>query len=101
MRALAPGVLVHAANSAAALRVPEARFDMVRCGIAVYGMDPFHRDPAAHGLEPALSLHCYVAEVKPMRAAARAPATAGASSRGSRRGSGRCRSATATACAAR
>jgi alanine racemase len=59
-----PGLLVHAANSAAALREPAARFDMVRCGIAVYGMDPFHRDPAAHGLEPALELVSYVAEVK-------------------------------------
>jgi alanine racemase len=64
VRALEPGVLVHAANSAAALRVPESRFDLVRCGIAVYGMDPFHRDPAAHGLEPALTLSTYVAEVK-------------------------------------
>jgi alanine racemase len=59
-----PGVLVHAANSAAALRAPATRFDLVRCGIAVYGMDPFHRDPADHGLEPALELASYVAEVK-------------------------------------
>jgi alanine racemase len=59
-----PGVLVHAANSAATLREPAARFGMVRCGIAVYGMDPFHRDPAAHGLEPALELVSYLAEVK-------------------------------------
>jgi alanine racemase len=59
-----PGVPVHAANSAAALRRPDARFDMVRCGIAIYGMDPFHRDPADHGLEPALELTSYVAEVK-------------------------------------
>ena len=66
-RALAaahPGLLVHAANSAATLREPAAHFDMVRCGIAIYGMDPFHRDPAAHGLEPALELRSYVAEVK-------------------------------------
>jgi alanine racemase len=59
-----PGVLVHAANSAATLRAPAARFDLVRCGIAVYGMDPFHRDPAEHDLEPALELVSYVAEVK-------------------------------------
>jgi len=58
------GALVHAANSAAALREPAARFDLVRCGIAVYGMDPFHRDPADHELEPALELVSYVAEVK-------------------------------------
>jgi alanine racemase len=59
-----PGLLVHAANSAAALREPAARFDLVRTGIAVYGMDPFHHDPAGHGLEPALELHSYVAELK-------------------------------------
>jgi alanine racemase len=70
-RALAerhPGLLVHAANSAATLAAPAARFDLVRCGIAIYGMDPFHRDPAAHGLTPALELCSYVAEVKRCRA---------------------------------
>jgi alanine racemase len=59
-----PDLLVHAANSAATLREPAARFDLVRCGIALYGMDPFHQDPADHGLEPALSLVSYVAEAK-------------------------------------
>jgi alanine racemase len=59
-----PGLLAHAANSAAMLREAEAQFDMVRCGIAIYGMDPFGRDPAARGLEPALELSSYVAEVK-------------------------------------
>lgn len=59
-----PELLVHAANSAATLRNPAAHFDLVRCGIAVYGMDPFHEDPAAHGLEPALSLESYAAAVK-------------------------------------
>jgi alanine racemase len=59
-----PQVLVHAANSAATMREPEAQFDMVRCGIAIYGMDPFGRDPAARALEPALELRSYVAEVK-------------------------------------
>src|SRR4051812_13729534 len=57
----------HAANSAAALGEPAARLDMIRCGIAIYGMDPFHRDPADHGLEPALRLLSYVAEVKKAR----------------------------------
>ncbi len=37
---------------------------MARCGIAVYGMDPFGVDPAARELEPALELSSYVAEVK-------------------------------------
>ncbi len=57
-------VVVHAANSAAALRDPAARFDMVRCGIAVYGMDPFQEDPAERGLEPALTLRSWVAAVR-------------------------------------
>jgi alanine racemase len=57
-------VIVHAANSAAALRDPASHFDLVRCGIAVYGLDPFGEDPDAHGLEPALSLHSWVASVR-------------------------------------
>jgi alanine racemase len=60
-----PEIIVHAANSAATMREAGAQFDMVRCGIAIYGMDPFGRDPAARALEPALELSSYVAEVKP------------------------------------
>jgi alanine racemase len=59
-----PEIVVHAANSAAVLRDTRAHFDMVRCGIALYGMDPLGEDPAARGLEPALRLSSYVAEVK-------------------------------------
>jgi alanine racemase len=57
-------VLVHAANSAAALRDPESHFDMVRCGVAVYGLDPFQRDPGDNGLEPALTLRSWVAALR-------------------------------------
>ena len=57
-------VVVHAANSAAALRDPAAHFDMVRCGIAIYGLDPFQADPREHGLEPALSLQSWLASVR-------------------------------------
>jgi alanine racemase len=57
-------LVVHAANSAATYRDAAAHFGMVRCGIAVYGLDPFHEDPAARGLEPALALESYVASVK-------------------------------------
>ena len=58
-------LFVHAANSAATFRDERAHFDMVRCGIAVYGLDPFHEDPAERGLEPALRLESYVAAVRP------------------------------------
>lgn len=59
-----PDILVHAANSAAVLREPRAHFDMARCGIAVYGLDPFNEDPFAHDLRPALQLRSHIAEVK-------------------------------------
>ncbi len=59
-----PGLVVHAANSAAALRAPASHFDMVRCGIAAYGLDPFNADPRARELEPALELRSYVAAVR-------------------------------------
>jgi alanine racemase len=59
-----PGVIVHAANSAAVFRDPRSHFDMARCGVAVYGLDPFQGDPAERGLAPAMSLRSYVADVK-------------------------------------
>ncbi len=62
-----PELIAHAANSAALLRDARAHFDMARCGIAVYGMDPFGEDPALRTLEPALELSSYVAEVKRCR----------------------------------
>jgi alanine racemase len=68
VRRLAPGLIVHAANSAATLRSPESHYDLVRCGIAIYGCDPMNEDPTAHGLEPALELSSYVAAVKPAAA---------------------------------
>ncbi len=64
LKAEHPELTVHAANSAAMLRDASSQFDMVRCGIAVYGMDPFGVDPAQRSLEPALTLSSYVAEVK-------------------------------------
>jgi alanine racemase len=60
-----PGVVVHAANSAALLRDAASHFDLVRAGVAIYGLDPFQEDAAAQDLEPALELASYVAEVKP------------------------------------
>ena len=60
------GVTVHAANSGATLRLGASHFDMVRCGIALYGADPMNTDPADFDLEPALALRSYVAAVKPI-----------------------------------
>lgn len=63
-----PGLSAHAANSAATLREPASHFDFVRCGIAIYGLDPFQGDALATGLAPALELHSYVASVRPLAA---------------------------------
>jgi alanine racemase len=59
-----PEAVVHAANSAATFRDPASHFDMVRCGVAIYGMDPFQGDPAARDLAPALALESWVAAVR-------------------------------------
>jgi alanine racemase len=58
------GLTRHLANSAGTLRYPEARFDAVRCGIALYGISPFGEEPASEGLEPALRWDSYLALVK-------------------------------------
>jgi alanine racemase len=54
----------HLANSAGALRLPSSRFDAARCGVALYGLSPFDENPAADGLEPALSWRSHLAQVK-------------------------------------
>jgi alanine racemase len=60
-----PGILLHAANSPATLRDPAAHYDLVRCGVAVYGMDPANEDPAPRELEPVLALESWVSALKP------------------------------------
>jgi alanine racemase len=62
-----PGI-VHAANSAAALVVPGARYDLVRCGIAVYGIPPAPALAGVVDLEPALTLASEVSFVKDVAA---------------------------------
>ena len=54
----------HAANSAAALALPESRLDAARCGIALYGIDPSGEDARRWGLEPALRWESEVARVR-------------------------------------
>jgi alanine racemase len=58
----------HVANSAAALRLPEARFDAARCGVAIYGLSPFGTDPAEDGLEPVLGWQSVLGQVKRLAA---------------------------------
>ena len=58
------GLIRHAANSAAALRLPESHLDAARCGIALYGLSPFNGVPAADGLEPVLRWDSHLAQVR-------------------------------------
>jgi alanine racemase len=59
-----PELEAHVANSAAVLRYPQSRFAAARCGVALYGLSPFGTDPAKDGLEPVLSWHSELAQVK-------------------------------------
>jgi alanine racemase len=56
----------HLANSAAALTRPSSRFDLVRCGIASYGLSPVPRlhTSADLGLVPAMTARARLAVVK-------------------------------------
>ena len=56
--------LVHAANSAATLRYPRSHYDMVRPGIALFGLNPAPEAPCPADFRPALSFKCQVAQVK-------------------------------------
>ncbi|MGW7357364.1 alanine racemase [Streptomyces sp. NPDC054802] len=56
----------HMANSPATLTIPEAHFDLVRTGIAMYGVSPGPElgTPADFGLRPVMTLAASVALVK-------------------------------------
>jgi alanine racemase len=59
-----PQAQLHAANSAATLRGHDAVFDLVRCGIALYGCSPFGARREEDDLRPAMRWSSYVAAVK-------------------------------------
>lgn len=60
----------HLANSAAAVLRPSARLDLVRCGIAVYGLDPAPGHTPDLGLVPAMTVRGRLALVKAVPAGA-------------------------------
>jgi alanine racemase len=63
-----PHVLAHAANSAAAIAYPESRFDMVRVGLAIYGLSPASHLGARIPLRPAMTLKSRVVRVSRLEA---------------------------------
>jgi alanine racemase len=60
----------HLANSAAAILRPSARLDLVRCGIASYGLDPAPGATPPLGLVPAMTARADLALVKQVAAGA-------------------------------
>jgi alanine racemase len=62
-RGMDPGI-VHAANSPATILHPETHLDMVRCGIAIYGLLPSPECAAKVELRPAMSVKAKVSRVR-------------------------------------
>jgi alanine racemase len=60
----------HLANSAGAILRPSSRFDLVRCGIAAYGLDPAPGVSPDLGLEPAMTVTAALAITKRLRSGA-------------------------------
>jgi alanine racemase len=56
--------LIHAANTAGLLNLPEAHFDMVRPGVGLYGLPPSMATPLPPGFQPALTFKTTVGQVK-------------------------------------
>jgi len=56
--------ILHASNSAAALHIPEAQFDMVRGGIAMYGCHPAGHPVNGIDLRPVMSWHACLTHIK-------------------------------------
>lgn len=61
----------HAANSAGTILFPESRLDMVRPGLAVYGLHPSDATRPLIDLRPAMRVVSEVVHVKPLPAGAR------------------------------
>jgi alanine racemase len=62
--------VLHAANSAAAMRLPEAHFNLIRPGIGLYGMHPSSEWTPVFELRPALALKSLVSRVRQLPAGA-------------------------------
>ena len=62
--------VVHAANSAATMKLPESHFNAVRPGIILYGLDPSREWPPVFEIRPVLTLKSIVARVQDIPAGA-------------------------------
>jgi len=57
-------ILIHAANSAASLTRPDAIFNMIRLGIAMYGLHPSPECPLPEAFQPALTWKTVLSQIK-------------------------------------
>jgi alanine racemase len=57
-------VIIHACNSAAAIKMPEAHFDMVRCGISLYGYFSRPQPDSPVKLQPVMCLQAPIVQLK-------------------------------------
>ncbi len=62
------GILIHAANSAATIKMPVAHYDMVRCGISMYGYYSRRMKSPPIQLKPVLKLEAPITQIKPIPA---------------------------------
>ena len=58
------GVIIHCANSAATMKMPESHFDMVRCGIAMYGYYSRSQKHPSIELSPVMELQAPIVHLK-------------------------------------
>ena len=56
--------IVHAANSAATYRYPSVQFDMVRCGLSLYGFHPCPETRDLVELRPSMSVHARITDAR-------------------------------------
>ena len=63
--------LLHAANSALAIDNSDGRYDLVRCGLAIYGISPFGDEGPDIDLKPAMKVRSEVSYVKSIEAGER------------------------------
>lgn len=64
LRRLLPEVPASAANSAGVFHGIDYAFDLVRPGIALYGVDPIARDPARNPLQRVVDLHGRILQIR-------------------------------------
>ncbi len=56
--------IIHASNSAAAVNYPSGRYDIVRCGISLFGIDPGPMTSLPEEFEPVMSWKTHLTSIK-------------------------------------